>query len=49
MKEEYAMVAILDVTGIRIVDTHIAQALVHAAQAAGTLQSGIARAIRGRR
>ncbi|MDC0740520.1 PAS domain-containing protein [Polyangium mundeleinium] len=77
-----ATVAILDVTGIRIVDTHVAQALVHAAQAAkllgaevvltgmspaiartlvdlgadlqgivtlGTLQSGIAWAIRGRR
>ncbi|MDI3281927.1 PAS domain-containing protein [Polyangium sp. 15x6] len=77
-----ATVAILDVTGIRIVDTHVAHALVHAAQAAkllgtrvvltgmspaiaqtfvelgadlqgivtlGTLQSGIAWAIRGRR
>ncbi|MDI1442749.1 PAS domain-containing protein [Polyangium sp. 6x1] len=77
-----ATVAILDVTGIRIVDTHVAHALVHAAQAAkllgarvvltgmspsiartlvdlgadlqgivtlGTLQSGIAWAIRGPR
>ncbi|MDI1479656.1 PAS domain-containing protein [Polyangium sp. y55x31] len=77
-----ATVAILDVTGIRVVDTHVAHALVHAAQAAkllgasvvltgmspaiaqtlvelgadlqgivtlGTLQSGIAWAIRGRR
>jgi len=32
-----ATVAILDITGVRIVDTHVAQALVHAAQAARLL------------